>query len=382
MTLLFEPLEIRGHRLRNRIVAPPMASLTSTKTGLPTVDTLDNYRPLTESGVGLAILEHHAVHAEGRTRLRQLLLDRDEVLSYQGDLAGLFSGAGLPALVQVNHAGSYVEDDDLLDDGWLPKAPSPIRHPRSTALIMPVKLTLEEIALIPVAFLEAASRAVRAGYCGVEIHAAHGYLLGQFLSPMTNRRSDNYGEMCIRDRIGLWLLGSMLYLVFSHKKRNAVLIFALAVLIALSTVGPWSAFSVSKWSQNERLEGICAKYGMVQEGAIIPSDKVSQEDRKEISAVIAYFERYHTLEDVKLLPDDFTLDAFRELFGFEYDPYGRSYVIDIEGPEETDLSLSITGYDYLFQFKGPAYSKGPKSCLSQGDVSIAVSYTHLYSMTT
>ena len=170
--------------------------------------------------------------------------------------------------------------------------------------------------------------------------------------------------------IGLWLLGSMIYLVFSHKKRNAMLIFALAVLIALSTVGPWSAFSVSKWSQNKRLEGICAKYDMVQEGALTPSDKVSQEDRKEISAVIAYFERYHTLEDVKLLPDDFTLDAFRELFGFEYDPYGRSYVIDIEGPEETDLSLSIAGYDYLFQFKGPAYSKGPKSRLSQGDVSI------------
>ncbi|HON34197.1 MAG: NADH:flavin oxidoreductase [Thermovirgaceae bacterium] len=193
MTLLFEPLEIRGQRLRNRIVAPPMASLTSTKTGLPTVDTLEYYRPLTESGVGLAILEHHAVHAEGRTRRRQLLLDRDEVLPYQGDLAGLFSGAGLPALVQVNHAGSYVEDDDLMNDGWLPKAPSPIRHPRSTALIMPVKLTLEEIALVPVAFLEAASRAVRAGYSGVEIHAAHGYLLGQFLSPMTNRRPDKYG---------------------------------------------------------------------------------------------------------------------------------------------------------------------------------------------
>ena len=193
MTLLFEPLEIRGQRLRNRIVAPPMASLSCTNTGLPTMETLEYYKPVSESGVGLAVLEHHAVHPEGRTRLRQLLLDRDEVLPYQQDLAGLFSGAGLPALVQVNHAGSYVEDEDLLQNEWFPKASSPIRHPRSTALIMPAKLTLEEIALVPVTFLEAAGRAARAGYAGVEIHAAHGYLLGQFLSPMTNRRTDNYG---------------------------------------------------------------------------------------------------------------------------------------------------------------------------------------------
>ena len=107
MTLLFEPLEIRGIRIKNRIAAPPMASLSSTKTGLPTADTLDNYIPLSESGAGIAIIEHHAVHAEGRTRLRQLLLDRDEVIPYQKDLAGLFSGKGVPALAQISRTRSY-----------------------------------------------------------------------------------------------------------------------------------------------------------------------------------------------------------------------------------------------------------------------------------
>ncbi len=193
MSLLFEPLEIRGVRLNNRIAAPPMASLSSTKTGLPTADTLENYMPLTESGAGLAIVEHHAVHAEGRTRLRQLLLDRDEVLPYQEDLAGLFSSKDMPALVQINHAGSYIVDEDLLENGWLPKGPSPIRHPRSNIFIMPVGLSLQDISGIPVLFAEAAKRAMKAGYRGVEVHAAHGYLLGQFLSPMTNRRSDSYG---------------------------------------------------------------------------------------------------------------------------------------------------------------------------------------------
>lgn len=193
MTLLFEPLEIRGVRLKNRIVAAPMASMTCTNTGLPTADTLENYMPIAESGVGLAVIEHHAVHTDGKVRVRQLMMDRDEVLPYQRDLAGLFSSGGTPVLVQLNHAGSQVMDEDLLENGWTPKGPSPIRHPHSNIFIMPKALSADEIASLPILFADAAQRAVRSGYTGVEIHACHGYLLGQFLSPMTNLRSDAYG---------------------------------------------------------------------------------------------------------------------------------------------------------------------------------------------
>lgn len=193
MTLLFEPLEIRGIRLKNRIVAAPMASGTCTKTGLPTADTLDNYMPVAESGVGLAVMEHHAIHHDGRAQVRQLMMDRDEVLPYQRDLSGLFSSHGTPVLVQINHAGSQVMDEDLLENGWSPKGPSPIRHPRSNIFIMPLALSVGEIAALPPLFADAARRAVNAGYQGVEIHACHGYLLAQFLSPMTNLRSDAYG---------------------------------------------------------------------------------------------------------------------------------------------------------------------------------------------
>lgn len=193
MSILFEPLEIRGVRLENRIASAPMASLTSTKTGLPTADTLETYTPIAESGVGLAVLEHHAVHPDGRARVRQLMMDRDEVLPYQRDLAGIFSSHGVPALVQLNHAGSQIMDEDLAENGWIPKGPSPIRHPRSNIFTMPTALSLEEISSIPALFADAARRAMKAGYRGVEIHACHGYLLAQFLSPMTNLRSDAYG---------------------------------------------------------------------------------------------------------------------------------------------------------------------------------------------
>ncbi len=202
MSILFEPLEIRGVRLENRIVIPPMASMTCTKTGLPTADTLETYMPLAGCGAGLAVIEHHAVIPEGRTRLRQLLMDRDEILPYQKDLASLFSGRNMPALIQLNHAGSFIVDEDLFENGWIPKGPSPIRHPRSNLFIMPTGLSTDEISAIPKMFADAANRAVRAGYPGVEIHAAHGYLLGQFLSPMTNRRSDSYGG-CVRNRARL-----------------------------------------------------------------------------------------------------------------------------------------------------------------------------------
>lgn len=193
MTPLFEPLEIRGVRLGNRIVAAPMASMTCTKTGLPTADTLEYYMPVAASGAGLAVIEHHAVHPDGRARVRQLMMDRDEILPYQRDLAGLFSSQGMPALVQLNHAGSKVMDEDLFENGWTPKGPSPIRHPRSNIFIMPKALSTDEISSLPRLFADSAQRAVSAGYPGVEIHACHGYLLGQFLSPMTNLRSDAYG---------------------------------------------------------------------------------------------------------------------------------------------------------------------------------------------
>jgi 2,4-dienoyl-CoA reductase-like NADH-dependent reductase (Old Yellow Enzyme family) len=193
MSILFEPLEIRGIRLQNRITSAPMASNTCTKTGLPTADTLDYYMPLADSGVGLAIVEHHAVHPDGRARVRQLMMDRDEAIPYQKDLSGLFSSRNVPVIVQLNHAGSQIMDEELLVNGWAPKGPSPIRHPRSKVFIMPQGMTTEDISSLPDLFAEATERAVRSGYSGVEIHACHGYLLGQFLSPMTNLRTDAYG---------------------------------------------------------------------------------------------------------------------------------------------------------------------------------------------
>lgn len=193
MTMLFEAVRIKDLFLKNRIMIPPMASRISTDKGIPTKDTIQYYLPLANSGAGLAVMEHHAVHPRGRARINQLLIDREEVIPYQKELIGAFVSKEMPVFLQINHAGSLIHDRVLLDNGWIPKGPSSIQHPMSDLDYVPESFSFEEISMIPALFAAAASRGLEAGYSGIEIHAAHGYLLGQFLSPKTNRRSDAYG---------------------------------------------------------------------------------------------------------------------------------------------------------------------------------------------
>jgi len=193
MPKLFDNFQIRGFLLKNRIVAPPIATTLSSTNGLPTRKSLDHYSKLSDSDVGLVILEHHAVHSDGRVRTKQPLLDRDEVIPYQKELVTVFSSKEMPVFVQINHAGSLIQDRDILKGQWRPKGPSSVPHPCSDLPLIPTELTKTDISRFQVLFAEASIRAQKAGYQGVEIHASHGYLLGQFLSPETNKRSDIYG---------------------------------------------------------------------------------------------------------------------------------------------------------------------------------------------
>ena len=191
---VFEPLEIRGLRLENRLVAAPLASASCTPEGIPTERTLEGGRKILSARTGLAVLEHHAVHPWGRVRVRQLMLDRDDVTEGHRPLATLFADAGVPAVVQLNHGGSGAVDPDLFGDpAFRLVAPSPVPHPGRDPGRIPEPLSEGQIRELPGLFVEAARRAREAGYRGVQVHGCHGYLLGQFLSPLTNRRTDRYG---------------------------------------------------------------------------------------------------------------------------------------------------------------------------------------------
>jgi len=193
MEKLWEPIEIKGLRIENRIVAAPMATNTATGSGLPTADTLEWHQRMASTGVGLAIVEHHAVTPQGRTRKRQMMLDSDDALPYLKDIPELYRKAGVPVIVQINHAGSFIQDEDLVNGGGNFIGPSAIRHPRCTLQVMPTAIAKQDMEGLVQSFADAAVRGRKAGYDGIEIHACHGFLLGQFLSPITNRRSDEYG---------------------------------------------------------------------------------------------------------------------------------------------------------------------------------------------
>jgi len=190
-----DPLEIRGIRLANRIVAAPVATRSFTREGIPSDRTMSIYRNYASSGAGMVVVEHHAVHPWGRNRAEQPRLYGDNHAEALKPLVGLFKASGTPVIAQINFAGSMTADETLLDeDDFEYVSPSGLKTPRDAVTRTPRRLDRKETGMIAEAFVEAAHRAVEiAGYDGVMIHAAHGYLLGQFLSPLTNHREDAYG---------------------------------------------------------------------------------------------------------------------------------------------------------------------------------------------
>ena len=196
---LKDPLEIRGTRIEGRIAAAPLATASADHDGKPTPRSLEIYRRIAGSGVDLVIVEHHAVCRKGRARVAQFRLDSDENAEAAGGLAKIFLEEGCPALVQINHAGSQARDEALLAEKYAFLAPSEVKNPACALPVKPRPMDAGEIASTVEAFASAARRALKAGYRGVQVHSCHGYLLGQFLSPLTNLRRDGYGG-AIRNR--------------------------------------------------------------------------------------------------------------------------------------------------------------------------------------
>jgi len=190
---LRDPLEIRGLRIEGRIAAAPIATASADHEGEPTPRSLELYGRLAKSGADLVVVEHHAVCRKGRARVAQFRFDSDSAAEANRPMASLFREEGCPALVQINHAGSQIRDEALLAEKYPISAPSEVKHPSCALAIKPRAMDSAEIASTVESFADAARRAVSAGYPGVQVHACHGYLLGQFLSPLTNLRRDGYG---------------------------------------------------------------------------------------------------------------------------------------------------------------------------------------------
>lgn len=185
-----EPIQIGTLTLKNRLVMPPMASGKPNEDGTVSQVLLDYYQEKSQQGaLGLVIVEHSYVSPEGRAHTGQMSVSKDEDLPGMKKLAEILHENNTPCMMQISHAGGYsvpLSGEKLAPSG----TPMPKAKEDEPA---PTEMTLTDIERIKQAFVDAALRTKAAGFDGVEIHSAHGYLLCQFYSPMTNHRTDCYG---------------------------------------------------------------------------------------------------------------------------------------------------------------------------------------------
>ncbi|MEH3032445.1 MAG: NADH:flavin oxidoreductase/NADH oxidase [Aeromicrobium erythreum] len=201
MSALFEPLTLRGVTAPNRIWLAPMCQYScEARDGVPTDWHLVHLGARATGGFGLIVTEASAVVPEGRISPEDAGLWNDEQAAAWRRVVDFLHAQGSLVGVQLAHAGrkasTYAPFADgegsvpVAEGGWETVAPSAIAFP---GYATPRELTTDEVAAIPQAFADAARRADAAGFDLVEVHAAHGYLLHEFLSPLSNRRDDRYG---------------------------------------------------------------------------------------------------------------------------------------------------------------------------------------------
>lgn len=183
----YEPFHIKDLELKNRIVMPPMCMYSAPSSRVAPFHHL-HYGARALGGAGLIIIEATAVLPEGRLSDNCLGLWDDEQIAGMAELTRHIHSLGAKIGVQLNHAGRKcgAAAETIY-------APSAVNYSDDGKYKDPVEMNPDEIARVTQAFAAAAGRALRAGFDVVEIHGAHGYLINQFLSPLSNRRRDGYG---------------------------------------------------------------------------------------------------------------------------------------------------------------------------------------------
>jgi 2,4-dienoyl-CoA reductase-like NADH-dependent reductase (Old Yellow Enzyme family) len=191
MPHLFSPLTLRGLTLRNRIVMSPMCMYSAAGDGQATDWHLAHYAARAIGGAALLITEATAVESRGRISQNDLGLWHDDQVERLARVVSLAQAEGAAIGVQLAHAGRKAWSSDKGHGPELPVAPSALAFAEDWHA--PHALSVAEIDQIIFAWQAAAARASDAGFDVVEIHAAHGYLNHQFLSPLSNTRGDEYG---------------------------------------------------------------------------------------------------------------------------------------------------------------------------------------------
>jgi 2,4-dienoyl-CoA reductase-like NADH-dependent reductase (Old Yellow Enzyme family) len=189
MAEIFEATDLSGIQLRNRLVRSATWEGLADAEGRVTPELVRIHEVLAEGGVGLIISSYMYVQKVGKQAPGQIGVDSDEMVPGLTELAGSVHDRDAKIVGQIVHCGGQA--DRRQTGGLQPVAPSAVESPGYS--LVPHELTIDEIHGIVEDFAAAARRLQRAGFDGVQLHGAHGYLLAEFLSPLRNRRTDVYG---------------------------------------------------------------------------------------------------------------------------------------------------------------------------------------------
>ena len=197
-----KPITINQLTIKNRLVLPPMAIAKAGVKDEVTDKAVDYYAERAKiSGIGLIITEHLYIHKQGKAHPGQMSIASDNTIDPLKSLTDAIHREDVKVFAQISHAGTAASSTVT---GAVPVGPSAVFHPNQRKEL-PEELTKDQIQEIVGLFAEAAIRAKQAGFDGVEIHSAHGYLLNQFYSPLYNHRTDEYGCDTMENRIRMHL---------------------------------------------------------------------------------------------------------------------------------------------------------------------------------
>ena len=185
MTKLFETYKLRNIHLKNRIVMAPMCMYEANDDGFVRPFHIVHYASRAMGGVGCILLEATAVHPQGRITAQDLGIWSDAHIDGLKQITEQVKAYGTVPGIQLAHAGRKATVEGEI------YAPTAIAFNKDYKT--PTEMTSEQIAELIQHFKQAAERAIKAGFEVLEIHAAHGYLINEFLSPLTNQRNDDYG---------------------------------------------------------------------------------------------------------------------------------------------------------------------------------------------
>lgn len=199
MSILNNPIQIGNLEIKNRLVMPPMATSKATDEGQVTEQICNYYQEKSLGGyIGLIITEHSYVNLEGKAGKGQISIADDNDLDGLRKLTEVIHNNGTKVMAQISHAGGAAKSEITGKNVYGASA-----FPMPRTGFVPLEMSLSDIQNVICDFTKAAIRAKQAGFDGVEIHSAHGYLLNQFYSPLTNKRTDEYSSRTLNGRLKL-----------------------------------------------------------------------------------------------------------------------------------------------------------------------------------